>query len=387
MSPAPRHVAVIGAGAFGGWTALWLRRAGARVTLVDAWGPGNSRASSGGDSRVIRSVYGPVKLYVDWVARALELWRESDARWGTRLYTRTGVLWLCPADDRFVRASLPLIRGHGLEVEELEPEDLARRHPEIALDGVLRAYLEREAGYLLARRACEAVARALVDEGGELVEAAARPGPLRGGALESLALSDGSSLRADTYVFACGPWLPTLFPELLDAPLRVSRQELYYFGAPAGDPAWREGGLPVWIDMVLGYYGIPGSERRGFKVADDVRGETFDPTDGDRTPSPDRLRAARGFLARRFPALAEAPLLEARVCQYTNTPDAHLVIDRHPDADNVWLVGGGSGHGFKLGPALGEAVAGWVRGEARPDPSLSVARLSTRSGPDRPIFS
>src|SRR3954471_17951837 len=93
--PAPRpHVAVIGAGAFGGWTALHLLRRGARVTLLDAWGPGNARASSGGETRVIRATYGPDRIYVQMVARSLQLWRENETRWRKPLYHRTGVLWM-----------------------------------------------------------------------------------------------------------------------------------------------------------------------------------------------------------------------------------------------------------------------------------------------------
>ena len=122
-------------------------------------------------------------------------------------------------------------------------------------------------------------------------------------------------------------------------------------------------------------YGIPGNEWRGFKVADDARGPVFDPTAGERLPSPEALRSARDYLAFRFPALKDAPLLEARVCQYENSPDEHFIVDRHPRADNVWLVGGGSGHGFKHGPAVGELVAGLVLDGHAPDPQFRLDRF------------
>ena len=380
------HVAVVGAGAFGGWTALWLLRRGARVTLLDAWGPGNARASSGGETRAIRAIYGGDRIYSEWVVRALELWREADRRWGAHLYRKMGALWMCGDDDAYVRAALPALEELGLAVRTLPLTEARTRFPQVSFDGVAKAYLEEEAGTLLARRACEAVARAFVDEGGDYAALAARPAAMRSGVLESIELSDGARLEADAFVFACGPWLPELFPDALADRITISRQEVYYFGAPAGAPRFAEAELPIWIDMEEGYYGLPGGERRGFKVADSRRGAAFDPTHGDRLPSSEGIDAARAFLGRRFPELGSAPLLEARVCQYSNTPDGHLVVDTHPDADNLWIVGGGSGHGFKLGPALGEAVARHVLDGDRPDPRLALGRLAELRGERRTLF-
>jgi sarcosine oxidase len=374
---ASHHIAVIGAGAFGGWTALELRRRGARVTLLDAWGPGNSRSSSGGETRIIRGVYGPDKVYVDWVARAFPLWREAEARWGVPLYRRTGCLWMSGEDDAYVRSSLPLLAQAGLAIAELGLPEARRRFPQIDFDGVARVHFEEEAGYLLARRACQAVAAAVAAEGGEVSLAAAAPGPFREDRLERLDLSDGSTLAADLYVFACGPWLGGLFPEVIgERRILPTRQEVFYLGTPAGDSRFHEGVCPVWID--LGgeriYYGIPGNEHRGFKVADDTRGEPIDPTHAERTVTPSLLEAARTAVARRFPDLARAPLVETRVCQYENTPDGHLLFDRHPHARNVWLLGGGSGHGFKLGPALGEYAAETILADRTPLPLFGLGR-------------
>ncbi len=381
------HVAVVGAGAFGGWTALALRRGGARVTLLDAWGPGNARASSGGETRVIRGMYGPDRVYVDWVVRSLAIWRESEERWGQRLLTRTGALWLFGADDAYARQSLPLLAEAGLPVEGLTPAAAAARYPQISLDGIRSVYLEAEAGYLTARAACQAVARALVEEGGELRTQEARPAAIEGGALTGLALSDGTRLAADAYVFACGPWLAEVWPDLLGGRVTPTRQEVFFFGTPPGDPSFDEEHLPVWIDFGERlFYGIPGNQYRGFKIADDSRGPAIDPTRAERTVTPEALERARDRLALRFPGLAGAPLLEARVCQYENSPDGHLILDRHPQADNVWIAGGGSGHGFKLGPAVGEHVASLVRGTATPLPQFALARLPALPGETRSQF-
>jgi sarcosine oxidase len=358
------QIVVVGAGAFGGWTALQLQRRGARVVLVDAWGPGNSRASSGGETRVIRATYGPARVYSEMAARALGLWREAEQRFGQRLYHETGVLWMVGEDDSYVQDSRPALRGLGLRFEELTTAEAAARYPQVNLEGIRSVHYEPGAGFLLARRACAAVAGAFVQEGGEYRQLPAAPGSVAGGRMASLRLGDGSALEADAYVFACGPWLGGLFPDVVGSLVRATRQEVFFFGTPAGDARFEQ--MPVWVDLATGFvYGIPGGERRGFKLADDARGEAFDPTWGDRAPSPEKVRWAREYLAFRFPDLRGAPLLEARVCQYEQTPDHHLVLDRHPGAANVWLVGGGSGHGFKLGPVVGELAATAVlEGEA-----------------------
>ena len=382
------HVAVVGAGAFGGWTALWLVRSGARVTLLDTWGPGNARASSGGETRVIRGMYGPDRVYTEWVVRAFEIWRDSARRWDEDLVHPTGALWMFRGDDGYARASLPYLADAGLPVERLEPAEAARRFPQVSFEGVRHVYYEEQAAYLTARRACRAVARAVVAEGGAYREAEARPGEVVDGNMGALHLAGGGSLAADLYVFACGPWLGRIFPEVVGDHVRPSRQEVFYFGPPAGDTRFDEGVLPVWVDFgerIL--YGIPGNEHRGFKVADDTHGAVVDPTALERLTSPADRGRARKLLAERFPALAEAPLVETRVCQYENTPDGHYLIDRHPEADNAWIVGGGSGHGFKLGPAVGERVAAWVLGrEERPAElaaKLGLARLRRARGPER----
>jgi glycine/D-amino acid oxidase-like deaminating enzyme len=374
----PPHVAVVGAGAFGGWTALHLLRRGARVTLLDAWGPGNSRSSSGGETRILRGVYGRDAIYVEWTARALRQWTEAEERWRCRLFRRTGALWMGGDDgNAYVRDSLPLLRDAGLPIAELSLAETRARFPQIDLAGVRSAFFEEEAGYLLARRACRVVAEAVAAEGGEVRIAAAAPGPFLEGRLERLDLADGSALQADLYLFACGPWLGGLFPEAVgERLLRVTRQEIHFFGPPAGDPRFHEDRCPIWMDLSGEriFYGIPGNEHRGFKVADDTRGEPFDPTQGERLPTPAGLERARDLLARRFPALARAPVVETRVCQYENSPDGHLLFDRHPWAENVWLLGGGSGHGFKLGPALGEHAAGVILAGGTPEPLFQLDR-------------
>ncbi|MGD8327986.1 MAG: FAD-dependent oxidoreductase [Acidobacteriota bacterium] len=370
------RVVVIGAGAFGGWTALHLQRSGARVTLCDTWGPGHSRASSGGESRVIRHTYAD-RIYVDWVIRALELWRENQARWDRPLFHPVGVLWMVPTDDGFETTALEHVRSVGVAHERLGADEFARRYPQINAEGVRWAIWEPTAGYLLARRGCEAVAEAFIEEGGEYRQVACTMIDAEGGEMRGVGLSDDSAVSADAYVFACGPWLGKVFRELMGPLITPTRQEVYYFGTPGGVTDYDEGDLPVWADSAGRFwYGIPGAERRGFKMADDEHGTVVDPTTQERELSDAGIARARAYLEHRFPGMRGAPLIEGRVCQYENSPDGHFIIDRHPLAANAWIVGGGSGHGYKHGPALGEYVAGLVLDDGTTEPMFSLARFA-----------
>lgn len=352
------RIAVVGAGAFGGWTALHLRNLGAEVVLIDQWGPGNSRSSSGGKTRVIRAIYGPDRIYVEMVKRAFELWEKIGASTSEGLYVEMGALWMHRGDDAYVRSSLPILQDLGFMVDKLTIAEAARRYPQIDFGGIQSVWFERRAGALSARRACRVVRDAFDKAGGTYRTGAVKPVRIVNGALPALRLEDGSRIESDVYVFACGPWLGQLFPEVIGDRIRPTRQEVYYFGTPRGSERYQAGRLPIWIDFGKRIvYGIPDVNGRWFKVADDTRGEPIDPTTADRTASEQGIARARRFLAERFPELAKAPLLSAEVCQYENSPDGNLIIDRHPQASNVWFVGGGSGHGFKLSPVVGEMTA------------------------------
>jgi len=371
------HIAVVGAGALGSWTAYYLKQRGAKVTLLDAWGPGNSRSSSGGETRVIRSVYGPDEIYVKMVAKAFPLWKEFEQKWEVRCYTRTGCLWMInKADDSYLKTSLPHLKKFGFPIEKLNWEELSKRFPQINSQGVLSAYLEKEAGFLRANKACRLVCEAFVKSGGDYRLLAAHPGRVEQEEMAALQLSDGTKLQADHYVFACGPWLKKIFPELLDHHLTISRQEVYYFGISAGNASLSYPALPCWVEFGEHiYYGIPGAGNRGFKIADDTRKATFDPDKDDRLPTFKDVETARSYLAFRFPKLAKAPLLEARVCQYTNCADGNYLIDRHPQAENVWIAGAGGGHAFKMGPALGTYLADLILENKKIDPFFSFRRM------------
>jgi glycine/D-amino acid oxidase-like deaminating enzyme len=372
------HVAVVGAGAFGGWTALHLLEGGARVTLVDAWGPGNSRASSGGETRVMRGTYGPNQPYTEMAARALKLWARYERRWKRRFLHRTGVLWMAArGDDAFERGSIEMLRRAKIRYEELSTAAMKKRWPQINFADVVWGIHEPDCGYLDARDSCRAVVDAFVEQGGKYLQQAVLPEGLESPPQRELVLSDGAKLKADYHVFACGPWLGKMFPQAIGNLLRPTKQDVFFFGAPAGDHRFDSEHLPVWGDHVDRFlYGIPGSGRRGFKVADDTRGPAFDPTSGERVVNQELLREVREYLAFRFPALKDAPLVESRVCQYEETPDGHFIMDRHPRMECAWLLGGGSGHGFKHGPAVGEMMADLILKEREPGETWRLSRFA-----------
>ena len=369
-------MAVVGAGCFGAWTALRLREKGLRVVLLDQYGPGNARSSSGGESRIVRMGYGPDELYTRLALSSVAAWKRVFEAVREPLFHETGVLWLARTGDRYTLDTLATLARLGVPHERLSTADLRRRYPQFALDEGVWGMLEPASGALIARRAVQAVVREAVRAGVEYRTAAVAPPAVRA-RLEALKSTDGSEIRAGSFVFACGPWLPKLFPALLGARIFATRQEVFFFGAPPGDERFAPPRMPTWIDFGAEIYGLPDLEGRGFKVAPDRHGEPIDPDTDERLVAAESVLRVRAFLARRFPALAAAPLLETRVCQYENTSNGDFLIDRHPDADNVWLVGGGSGHGFKHGPAVGEYVAERLAGGGSEEPRFSLARKDT----------
>ncbi|MCI0352456.1 MAG: FAD-dependent oxidoreductase [Acidobacteriales bacterium] len=348
-------VAVVGAGVFGSWTAFSLARAGQKVLLLDAHGAGNSRASSGGESRIIRMGYGKDEIYTRWSMRSIDLWREFAAQAGRALFHRTGVLWMAGQNDQYTSQTLETLKKLNVPHEKLSVPDLKRKFPQISFDGVAWGLLEPESGALLARQAVQLLAAECRRQGVEYKVAAIQK-PKGNRRLESIVSANGGAFSCERYVFACGPWLGKIFPELLGQKIIPSRQEVFFFGVPSGSESFSPPAMPTWINLSDEAYGVPDLEGRGFKVAFDTHGEEFDPESGQRVVSAEAVKKIRDYVARRFPELRDAPVIESRVCQYENTSNGDFLIDRHPDFDNVWLVGGGSGHGFKHGPALGEYV-------------------------------
>jgi sarcosine oxidase len=368
------NIAVVGAGVFGAWSAYQLRRAGADVLLCDAYGPANSRASSGGESRILRLGYGPDTIYTRMAQRSFVLWRELFEHLARpQLFQLTGVLWLAREHDPYCEATLETFQKNKVKFERLGTKDLSQGYPQLEFGPVAWGMLEVDSGVLLARQAVQALVAAAQSIGVTYVQAAISPPQNGTKSLEFIETTSGGRIFADKFVFACGPWLPKLFPELLAELIHITRQEVFFLGVPAGDDRFGPDKMPAWIDFNDLIYGIPNLESRGVKIAIDEHGPPFDPDTGERIVLQHSVMRLRSYLARRVPALTDAPVVETRVCQYENTSNGDFLIDHHPAFDNTWLVGGGSGHGFKHGPAVGEHVASLISGNVKVEPRFALA--------------
>jgi sarcosine oxidase len=352
---------VVGAGIFGGSLAHELVSRDWDVTLVDRYPPGHVRTASGGESRLIRSAHGADAWYVRSARRAWQRWLELEAETGASLLVPSGVVWFARDEDGWEAESERALAAENVPTERLTPSAAAALFPSFAGDELAFCLFEPEAGVLRARDATRAIVALARRKGARFVGGEARPAV--GGAVDV----DGEEHAADVVVWACGPWLAQLFPDVVR--LRVTRQEVLHFGAPI---AWETPPVPAWVDYEAAFYGVGDLDGRGVKLSPDREGPEFDPDRDDRTPTVEAEAAARGYLGRRFPTLADAPLVFSRVCPYALTGDTHFLIARHPEHEGAWLLGGGSGHGFKHGPSLAEYLADLLESGGEPDPRFAL---------------
>ena len=371
-------VVVIGAGVFGVWTAHHLLAAGHSVTLVEAFGPAHSRSSSGGESRLTRGAYGKDAIYTRMASDSLPQWKELSAASGLPIFIPAGVLFFFPTEEAYFRDSVAAHEQLGLPTEVLGQAEMVRRFPMFDFDGITAGIFEPGFGALMARRAVLTLVEKFVRSRGDYLTASALAPSCSGSKLDEVQLASGETISADLFVFALGPWLPKFFPDLIGRRILPTRQEIFFFAPPAGDPRLLPGAMPCWADFNHGdmFYGFPDLESRGVKFAHDVHGPEADPDTMDRRSTAAALADIVAFRDRRFPLLRGARLTEARVCQYENSSNGDFLIDFHPQLENVFLVGGGSGHGFKHGPEVGRYAAGRLFDLVEPEPRFSLATKS-----------
>lgn len=350
---------VVGAGVAGAATARALALRGLDVTILEQYGPGTVRSASGGDTRLLRASHGGVEWYSRLAWQARGAWIELQEQTGTRIWEPVGLAWFAQTEDGIEARSRIVLESLGIRAEWLSPSDAVGLYPTLGTDDLAGVLYEPDAGVLHARRATQL----LVDEAIRL-----------GARLEGRKASPAEPPEADIVVWACGPWLASLFPE--HVAIRVVRRDAFFLG---GDAGWV--GRPAFCDFSAGFYGHGDLQGLGVKVANDVDGPEVDPDTVERTPSPDRLAEARAYAAKRFPGLADAPVIGSRVCQYDLTSDTHFIVSRHPANPAWWLVGGGSGHSFKHGPALAEYVADCVEGRREPEPFHGLGARGDFTGP------
>jgi sarcosine oxidase len=346
---------VVGAGIFGASLAYRLARDGWEVTLYERHEPGHPGAASGGASRLIRYAHGDDDWYTRSAWRSRELWRELEAETGRELLVECGLAWLAHAGDGWEARSERRLRADGIPVERLAPGAGRELFPSFEPGDLAFIVWEPHAGVLRAAEATRATVEAAQRAGVRLVHELAQPGAVEG----------------DVVVWACGAWLA----ELHELPIRVTKQDTLYFGSEG----WESPPVPAWVDYDRAIYGHGALDGLGVKVAPDDEGPSFHPETGERSISPRTEPVARAYLAERFPALRHAPLVDGVVCQYALTTDTNFVIAPHPERDGEWILGGGSGHGFKHGPALAEYAARVVTGAEAPDERFGLG--PRRRGP------
>jgi glycine/D-amino acid oxidase-like deaminating enzyme len=381
VSHRKEKLVVIGAGAFGGWTALSLLSKNYDVTLIDQFGPGNNQSSSGGETRLIRAFY-EKQIYFDLTVRSMKLWKEHETYSGRKLFYQNGLLLFnYKSTTPELEKAMPMYKQAGLPLEKISPLEAAKRWPQLNTNGLDHVIYDPQAGYLEARNGCMSVADRFIKEGGKIIQQKVARTNKASEKISSVTLEDGRMVEGDIFVFACGPWLARLFPELTTK-LKATRALCFFYASPHGASDLMENKLPTWMDRDFDgpfrSFGVPGSAYRGFKIGltppwDNNVTDRFDTY--DRHATAEELDLGRQVLAKRFTKMKGQPLIEHRVCQYTMTPDSDFIFDTHPEATNLWILGGDSGHGYKLGPALGELAAEVIAGKKSKIADFELKRL------------
>jgi glycine/D-amino acid oxidase-like deaminating enzyme len=389
-------IAVVGAGAFGGWTAYWARKLGASVVLIDAYGPGNSRSTSGDETRGVRSSYGDRpppqgEQWMQWANRSIQRWKAWDDEWGRdlkmRLFVTTGDFTFRPEWENMTKNTRDLFVKNGVKHESVDVEIVKKEFPQFDLRGITACLYEAEAGVVRARRSTQCVAEVFQKLGGDIVIARAYPGPLEGGRMGGLVLNNHETVKAQQYIFALGPWMGKTFPGLLGPRMRQPVGRVCYFATPHGDNRFEWPNMPSFnFPGTTGWPTLP-FDSRGLRVRGGgggggggggrggggggnqgplaqippaqqvVGGPEQDPDLSDRYVDPLTVERARAFLAERIPLMKDQPLNETRACHYEQSASRNFIIDRHPDIQNAWIAGGGNAEAFKSGPVIGEYVA------------------------------
>jgi glycine/D-amino acid oxidase-like deaminating enzyme len=353
VSPPSTRIVVIGAGAFGGWTSYHLRKLGAHVTMVDAYGPGNSRATSGDESRGVRSSYGdkaaPVgELWSKWARMAMHRWPQFDREWGhdlkTQMFFRTGDLFLRSEWEPTIKRTREIWEAAKVPFEILTADECRYRWPQINVENISAVLYEPDAGVVRARRGAQAVASVVTHAmGTKLIIAHARVGDVVDGKMNELMLINGDKLHADAFVFACGPWLPKVFPELLGPRFRLPLGQVVYYGTPPSSDRFTYPNMPSFnFPGVTGWVALP-EDSRGFRV----RGTEAIPRPPATPADSAAARNGRGGGGR----ATAAPADSGRSGQRGAQPPANGAPGAAGGANGGRGGGGGSGQGTAADPA------------------------------------
>ncbi len=348
-------VIVIGTGGIGSATLFELARRGVKVLGIDRFPPGHDRGSSHGQTRIIRRSYFEHADYVPLLNLAYELWDDLCETSGEQLFHRTGLIYVGDALNPVIEGVLRSAETHRLDVEQLNVQESGERFPGFVVPDGASVLYEADAGYLCVEAAVETAiaeakrgsAQTIHDT--EVVDWSATD---KGVVVETTT----GRYEAEKLIVTAGCWARTLLSELT-IPLRIVRKHLHWF-ATADDRYDESAGCPCFF-YALGdeyVYGFPDTKNCGLKVSLHSGGtEISDPLTDDRSPEQEPTRQIVDFLCEYLPGVTSTQLRH-EVCFYTMTPDAHFVIDRHPNHANVLFAAGMSGHGFKFAPAIGRVL-------------------------------
>lgn len=324
-----------------------------------------------------RAAYGAKEVYTRFAWESLAEFKALSAKADLPLFHSTGVLFFVPKLIPYLVDSVKTHETLKLPIYLLERRDMARRFPMINFDGIEVGLYEPEFGPVLARRSVELLVQQLVADGVELRQMKVAPLVEEPARLTKLDGIGGETIEGDLFVFACGAWMAQILPNVLKDRIFPSRQEIFFFNTPAGDDSFTPARLPSWSELGHekdNFYGFPSIEGRGFKIGSGLRGGGIDLDSTDRLPSPEQIELVRSYMGRRFPRLARAALNSAEVGQYENTVGSDLLVDFHPKWKNAIMVGGGSGHGFKHGPAIGRYATQLLTGKLeKVEPRFALA--------------
>jgi sarcosine oxidase len=346
---------VIGTGGVGSAALFHLAARGARVLGLDRFPPGHDRGSSHGQTRIIRLAYFEHPDYVPLLRRAYELWEELGHRRGRPLYHEIGLLQIGPPAGTVVSGVRRSALEHGLEIEELDAAEIARRFPGFRAADHWTGLFERRAGYLEVEACVVAHAEEAVRLGAELRTGLTVHG-WKSGKNGITVTTDAGDFHAERLILTPGPWAPQLLADL-SLPLTVRRKHQFWY--PAGPAYQADHGCPAYLFETPGgvFYGLPQIDERGLKAAEHTGGPLVsDPLSVDRTVDTAEQARVERFLSAHLPGVSR-PFARHSVCMYTLTPDEHFIVDRHPADPRVVLAAGLSGHGFKFTCVLGEALA------------------------------
>jgi len=363
------HVVVVGAGIFGVASALALRARGHDVTIVEPGPVPHSLAESTDISKIVRADYGADETYTELMERALEGFRRYDHRLSRPLFHETGVLFVSRqpmAPGSFEHESFSLLTRRGHIIERLDEAAIRRRFP--AWQGhYVDGYFNPTGGWVESGKFVAAMAEEATKLGVSWIlgEKVVRIDS-KNARVTGVVLASGQTVSADHVVISAGAWTTDILPELKGA-LRSVGQPVFHL-RPADPSLFRAEVFPVFGADIsrTGYYGFPINAYGVVKIANHGIGRPMHPDSDSRQVTVDEERSLRAFIAETFPSLSDAPIVYTRICVYGDSQDEHFWISRHPDIEGLVIAAGGSGHGFKFGPVIGDLVADALHGVDHP---------------------